>query len=117
LQEKSQRQQRQPRQPDQAFSASSSQSSPQAALLRVLKIVPSGFTQTRNGPAGDLLLGILTSRKRFCGLAARTQRPPRRLLQRVLRPFASGHIQSLEQARALGDALIVGLTETPVSAN
>ncbi len=67
--------------------------------------------QTRNGPPGDLLhSGILTIEEAILRFG-REERNGRRVVFTngcfdLLHP---GHIQSLEQARALGDALIVGL--------
>jgi len=67
--------------------------------------------QTRNGPPGDPLhSGILTIEEAILGFG-----PEKRNGRRVV--FTNGcfdllhpgHIQSLEQARALGDALIVGI--------
>lgn len=71
----------------------------------------SGFTQTRNGPSGDLLhSGILTIEEAILRFG-REKRNGRRVVFTngcfdLLHP---GHIRSLEHARSLGDALIVGL--------
>jgi len=67
--------------------------------------------QTRNGPTGDLLhSGILTIEEAILRFG-REERNGRRVVFTngcfdLLHP---GHIHSLEQARALGDALIVGI--------
>ena len=67
--------------------------------------------QTRNGPPGDPLhSGILTIEEAILRFG-REKRNGRRVVFTngcfdLLHP---GHIQSLEQARALGDALIVGI--------
>jgi len=95
------------------FSVSSREFSPQGKRppARAKISFPSGFAQTRNGPPGDHLhSGILTIEEAILRFGHEKRNGRRVVFTNgcfdLLHP---GHIQSLEQARALGDALIVGI--------